>query len=111
MLPTDLRAELAPPVAAKPNIDWHDLSPEVHAALWQRFWRALQPLYHARKLGAVLLQLPQWVFPSDESRQHLLGAKAALPEYRLAVEFGDVSWVSSRNVERTMDFLRHNDLT
>jgi uncharacterized protein YecE (DUF72 family) len=41
----------------------------------------------------------------------MLVAKRALPGYRLAFEFRDVSWVSSKNVERTLDFLSENDLT
>jgi uncharacterized protein YecE (DUF72 family) len=107
MLPADLRAGLPP----KTNVYWPDLPADMQAELWERFWRALQPLYRARKLGAVLIQFPPWVFPSNDSRQHLLAAKDALPGYRLAVEVRDVSWVSAKNVDRTMAFLSEHDLT
>jgi uncharacterized protein YecE (DUF72 family) len=33
-----------------------------------------------------------------------------LPQYRLAVEFRHNSWVNEKNRQRTMDFLRQNDL-
>jgi uncharacterized protein YecE (DUF72 family) len=90
---------------------WYDLPAEVQTDLWQRFVSALQPLYRAGKLGAVLLQFPPWVLPSEKSRQHILHARRAVPEYRLAIEFRDVSWVSPKNIDRTMEFLAQNDLT
>jgi uncharacterized protein YecE (DUF72 family) len=111
MLPRDLREKLSPQITPGRNLYWHNLPADLQAELWNRFWRALQSLHHANKLGAVLLQFPPWVFPSDANREHILAAKRALPGYRLAVEFRDVSWVSTRNIGRTMDFLCQNDLT
>jgi uncharacterized protein YecE (DUF72 family) len=109
--PADIRAALPETAALKPRVYWHELPGELHADLWERFRRALQPLDRAGKLGAVLLQFPRWFFPSEESRQHLIVARQALPDYRLAVEFRDVSWVSPKNLDRTMEFLTRNDLT
>jgi uncharacterized protein YecE (DUF72 family) len=112
MLPADLRAHvLAQGAAPDRNLYWPDLPAEVQTELWRRFWQALQPLYRADKLGAVVLQFPPWFFPSEDSRQHILTAQRSLPGYRLAIEFRDVSWVSSRNLKRTMDFLAEHELT
>jgi uncharacterized protein YecE (DUF72 family) len=110
-LPADLRATLPQSTALKSNLYWHQLPAELRVDLWQRFRRALQPLSEAGKVGAILLQFPPWIHPSDESRQHLQAARQALPEYRLAVEFRDVSWVSPKNLERTTEFLSQNELT
>jgi uncharacterized protein YecE (DUF72 family) len=111
MLPRDVREQLSSHTTEERNLYWRDLPATVQAELWRRFWSALQPLHYAKKLGAILLQFPPWVFPSDQNREHILGAQQALRPYRLAVEFRDVSWVSSKNIDRTMDFLSQNDLT
>ena len=106
-LPKDLQAE-AP--QDKKRLYWKDLPAELQTELLERFRQAQRPLHFGRKLGALLVQLPKWVFPSDEVREHLLGLKAAWPDYQLAVEFRDASWVSDKNRERTMAFLRDNQL-
>jgi uncharacterized protein YecE (DUF72 family) len=111
MLPADVRGALPLPAASKPNVYWYDLPAELQTDLWERFERALRPLHRTGKLGAVLLQFPPWVLPSNQSRQHMLDARRALAEYRLAIEFRDVSWVSQKNIERTMEFLAQNNLT
>jgi uncharacterized protein YecE (DUF72 family) len=110
-LPPDLRTALPVDAASKPNLYWHELPTELHVELWRRFGESLQPLSRAGKLGAVLFQFPPWVFPSEESREHMIAARQALAPHRLAVEFRDVSWVSSKNLDRTVEFLGQNELT
>jgi uncharacterized protein YecE (DUF72 family) len=107
-LPKDLQAEL--PDAEK-RLYWKDLPETIQTELLERFRQAQRPLHFGRKLGALLVQLPKWTFPSNETRDHLLRLKTAWPDYRLAIEFRDASWVSDKNLERTMAFLRENDFT
>ena len=106
-LPKDLQ-ETAP--RDKKRLYWKDLPAELQTELLERFRQAQRPLHFGRKLGALLVQLPKWIFPSDEVREHLLRLKAAWPDYQLAVEFRDASWVSDKNRERTMAFLRDSQL-
>jgi uncharacterized protein YecE (DUF72 family) len=110
-LPADVRDTLPQTADLKTNLYWHRLPAGMRVDLWQGFRRALQPLAKAGKLGAILFQLPPWIHPSDESRQHLREARQALAEYRLAIEFRDASWVSSKNLDRTTEFLSQNELT
>lgn len=107
-LPKDLQQAVA---TDKRRLYWKDLPGPVQSDLLEHFRQAQRPLHFARKLGALLVQLPKWVFPSNETRDHLLRLKRAWPDYQLAVEFRDSSWVSEKNLDRTMDFLRDNDFT
>jgi uncharacterized protein YecE (DUF72 family) len=110
-LPKDVRGSLPAEAASKKRLYWKDLPAAIQNDLLERFRQAQRPLHFGRKLGAVLVQFPKWVFPSDEAREHLQRLKKAWPDYRLAVEFRDASWVSDQNLDRTMDFLRDNDFT
>ena len=78
--------------------------------LWKRFERALLPLDSAGKLGVVLFQFPPWFYPGNEQRDYILKCKEKLPQYRIAVEFRHNSWVNEKNIERTLNFLRDNNL-
>ncbi len=110
-LPKDVLEELPADLHGKRRLYWKDLPEAAQAELLERFRQAQRPLHFGRKLGALLVQLPKWVFPSDEVRRHLLALKQAWPDYRLAVEFRDVSWVTNKNRQRTFDFLKDHDLT
>jgi len=110
-LPTDLRQELPPKVAARRHIYWRDLPDNVQTELLERFRQAQRPLDQAGKLGAILVQFPKWIFPSYEVQQHLARLRRAWPDYHIAVEFRDVSWVSPKNLPRTWAFLAEHDLT
>jgi uncharacterized protein YecE (DUF72 family) len=60
-LPTDLRPAVEK--LGKDRIYLREVDPAVTAQAWERFLAALEPLRAAGKLGAILLQFPQW-FPS-----------------------------------------------
>jgi uncharacterized protein YecE (DUF72 family) len=109
-LPKDIREALPKYTAEKKNIYQKDLPPEVINELWSRFERALLPLDSAGKLGTVLFQFPPWYLPGDEQRDYILTCKQKLPQYRIAVEFRHNSWVNEKNKERTITFLRDNNL-
>jgi uncharacterized protein YecE (DUF72 family) len=42
--------------------------------------------------------------------QKILDAKEHLPDYQVAVEFRQPSWLSDEHAEQTLDFLRENDI-
>jgi uncharacterized protein YecE (DUF72 family) len=110
VLPRDLKETVPDQVGHKTNIYQRDLPSHVMAELWNRFESALLPLDSAMKLGAVLFQFPPWFYPGDSQRSYMLSLKKRLPQYRIAVEFRHGSWLNEKNRERTLSFLRDNDL-
>jgi uncharacterized protein YecE (DUF72 family) len=109
-LPKDIREALPSDLKQKANIYSRDLPEELTDDLWRRFERALLPLESAGKLGVVLFQFPPWFYPGNEQREYILSCKEKLQQYRIAIEFRHNSWVNEKNVERTLNFLRENDL-
>lgn len=110
VLPKDIRGALPPALAEKAGIYEKDLPGELRKDLFSRFEEALLPLDSAGKLGLVLFQFPQWFLPGNESREYILGCKENLHQYRLAVEFRNGAWLNDKNKDRTLDFLRENNL-
>lgn len=109
-LPKDVREALPAQVKGKSNVYSRDLPAELMDELWDRFERALLPLDSSGKLGVVLFQFPPWFYPGNEQRGYILSCKERLPQYRIAVEFRHNSWVNEKNIERTLNFLRDNNL-
>lgn len=109
-LPKDVRAGLPKEVLEKRRAYPKDLGREAMAELSRRFREALEPLHAAGKLGAVLLQYPPWFVISRESKDEIVRARELLPDFRLAVEFRNATWLSERNREETLRFLREHDL-
>jgi uncharacterized protein YecE (DUF72 family) len=110
-LPKDLREAILPEHRDKSRIYPNHLPPEVMDEVWHRFHEAVLPLDSAGKLGAILLQFPEWFVPNMENRAHLESVHAKLPGYQLAVEFRNKMWMESeRDQHRTLGFLRANDL-
>lgn len=109
-LPRDIRQALSPELKEKTNFYLRDLPQELCDELWRRFGRALLPLDSSGKLGVVLFQFPPWFYPGNEQRDYILQCKDRLPQYRIAVEFRHSSWLNEKNLERTLSFLRENDL-
>lgn len=109
-LPRDIREALPADTKDKARLYQRDLPAELVDEVWTRFESALLPLDSVAKLGVVLFQFPPWFYPGNEQRDYILACKERLPQYRLAVEFRHNSWVNERNRERTLSFLRQNDL-
>ncbi len=109
-LPRDVRDALPSGLKAKANIYQRDIPAELLSELWNRFEHALLPLDRAAKLGVVLFQFPPWFYPGDEQREYILSCKERLPQYMIAVEFRHNSWVNEKNRQRTLSFLRDNNL-
>jgi len=107
-LPKSIREELPEKLAEKPRIYGKDLPAELYDRAWEYFKEGVEPLRQAGKLGAVFVQFPRWVFPSNESREQILDARRRLGEVQLAVEFRHGSWFNEKNAERTLKFLDEN---
>ncbi|MCJ7492554.1 MAG: DUF72 domain-containing protein [Dehalococcoidia bacterium] len=108
-LPKDVREALGDLAREKRNLYYRDFPPQIRDDVWRRFADALLPLDSAGKLGIVLFQFPPWFLPGRDSSAHILEAQERLPQYRVAVEFRNNRWLSDRNRERTIDFMRgHN---
>src|SRR5919108_152363 len=101
-LPRDIREALPEELAAKGRIYGKDLPADVYDEIWSSFQRGVEPLRQAGKLGAVFLQFPRWVFPSNEAREQILDAKRRLGDTLLTVEFRHGSWFNEKNAERTL---------
>ncbi|MFQ5861039.1 MAG: DUF72 domain-containing protein, partial [Dehalococcoidia bacterium] len=107
-LPRDVRAVVAG--VEKKNLYQRDLPGEAVDILWQRFADALLPLDSAGKLGVVLFQFPEWFFPESDNREYIQSCQERLPQYRIAVEFRNGSWLNEKNRDRTLGFLREKNL-
>jgi uncharacterized protein YecE (DUF72 family) len=106
----DLAAELPPEALDKRRLYRDKLPEPIVEEVWQRFREALMPLHSAGKLGAVLLQFPQWFTISRANKAYIETCVEHLPDYRVAVEFRHRSWLSAQNSEETLGFLRERDL-
>ncbi len=110
-LPSDIKGELpAKLVNQKANLYMRDIPSELVNELWSRFEQALAPLKEREKLGVVLFQFPPWFSFSTKQLDYIVYCKAMLPDYDLAIEFRNSSWLSNDNQANTIDFLRRNDL-
>lgn len=109
-LPRDIRDQLPGDVRAGSSFYSRDLPKELLGEIWHHFADALLPLDSAGKLGVVLFQFPSWFDVGRQQREYIASCKERLPQYRLAVEFRNGSWVNETNRHSTMEFLRSNDL-
>ena len=110
-LPKDLRESLPEETREKRRVYPKDLPKEILDEIHARFWVALEPLRKAGKLGAILLQYPDWFTITGKNKSEILRARELLPDDRLAVEFRNRLWMEERNRDETLAFLRDNGLT
>ncbi len=108
-LPRALKQELPGELAEKRRVYRKDLPGELLDAVYEQFRDALDPLTAAGKLGAVFVQFPKWVFPSNEARELILETRERL-RLPIAVEFRHGSWFNEKNAERTVRFLQDNKI-
>jgi uncharacterized protein YecE (DUF72 family) len=105
-LPEDLLEEVAPEHRDKQRLYASHLSADGLAEVWRRFQEALLPLDSAGKLGAVLLQYPEWFTPRRSNREELKAVRDRLPGYQVCVEFRNGTWMAEgRDRERTLELL------
>jgi uncharacterized protein YecE (DUF72 family) len=108
-LPKAIREELPKELADKKRIYRKDMPGELLEAMYKQFREALEPLTEANKLGAIFVQFPKWVFPSNEARDLILETRERLG-LPIAVEFRHGSWLNEKNAERTVKFLKDNNI-
>lgn len=107
-LPKDLRPEAEK--LGKRAVYLRDLDARLVEDMWGRFLGALQPLVDAGKLGAILLQFPQWFVIGRESKQFLLACRDRCAPIRVCVEFRNHTWMREDNRAETLDFLSQHEL-
>jgi uncharacterized protein YecE (DUF72 family) len=108
-LPKAVKEELPSELKEKRRIYRKDMPGELLDAVYEQFRAALEPLIEAKKLGAIFVQFPKWVFPSNEARDLILETRERL-SLPIAVEFRHGSWFNEKNAERTVRFLQDNKI-
>jgi uncharacterized protein YecE (DUF72 family) len=106
-LPRVLHEALPAAVAAKPRVYPRDLPTEVRDEIWRLFADALMPLHESGRLGAILLQFPQWFLPNRENADALIEARDRLAPLACAIELRNHRWFKPRVAERTFEWLSH----
>lgn len=110
-LPKELREALPMEALAKKRLYPKDFPKEVLDEIHARFWVGLEPLRKSGKLGAILLQYPEWFPIGSKNKAEILHARELLPDDTLAVEFRNHTWMEERNQKETLAFLRENGLS
>ena len=101
VLPEDLRDGM--PVDERGRVDRPPR--ELRAEVFRRFLEALEPLRAARKLGGILMQMPQYIVFKDSSFEYLEWAREQLGGDEMLVEFRHRSWLEDENRAETLSFL------
>jgi uncharacterized protein YecE (DUF72 family) len=106
----DVRDELDAEAASKRNVYAYHLPDDAVEEVWRRFADALAPLDEAGRLGAVLLQYPQWFTPKRANRDELARARERLGDLPACVEFRSPRWLDQDDRDRTLRWLSDHDL-
>ena len=103
----DLREAVLPEFADKRNVYASHLPDEAVTEAWQRFIFALRPLHEAGKLGAVLMQYPEWFTAKKANRIELASVRERTADLPVCVEFRSPTWLATpEDRARTLDTLR-----
>jgi uncharacterized protein YecE (DUF72 family) len=102
-LPADLRPAVQD--VGKDPVYLRQVDPAVAGQAWDRFLAALEPLRAAGKLGAILLQFPQWFPISRASKDYILSCAARVAPRQVCIEFRNRTWMTPGNQKETLDFL------
>jgi uncharacterized protein YecE (DUF72 family) len=110
-IPEDLQDEIDPKHREAQRVYRGHLSSSAVDELWRRFHEALLPLDSAGKLGAVLMQYPEWFTPKHANREELRALHQRLPGYQVCVEFRNRAWLDeAADRERTLKLLAEEGL-
>jgi uncharacterized protein YecE (DUF72 family) len=94
------------PETSKSSVYPKDLDQSVIDQVWERFLSALEPLWNAGRLSALLFQFPPWFGPSKAHREQILECKRRAAPYPICIEFRNAAWLDESTADRTLDFLR-----
>jgi uncharacterized protein YecE (DUF72 family) len=109
-LPKSVRDELPQSLKQKSSVYDKDLPQDAVDAIWDMYRKALMPVHSAGKLGAIFLQYPKWFFFGKDNLNRIVKSREQIPDYPVAVEFRQPSWMTEEHRERTLDFLRENKI-
>jgi uncharacterized protein YecE (DUF72 family) len=107
----DLSDEVKPEFRDKRNLYGKHLTRAALDECWHRFRHSIAPLHEAGKLGAVLLQYPEWFGPKTSHREAILEAVDFLAPYRCLIEFRNAKWLAGEECTSTLEFLEQHNLT
>ena len=107
----DLQSEVKPEFRDKKNLYGKHLTAAAQNECWLRFRHALEPLHTAGKLGAVLLQWPEWFGPKGSHCDVILDAVEMLHPYRCLIEFRNARWLDGEQCNDTLGWLEDHGLT
>jgi uncharacterized protein YecE (DUF72 family) len=91
----DLKDAIKPEFAGRRNIYSSHLDGDVVDEAWKRFEHSLRPLIDAGKLGAVLLQYPEWFTAKRANRAELSAVRERWTELPVCVEFRSPTWLGT----------------
>jgi uncharacterized protein YecE (DUF72 family) len=114
-LPRDLRDAVSAGEEGKQErprdtVYLRQVDPAVAGQVWDRFLSALEPLRQAGKLGAILLQFPQWFPISRANKDYIVACASRAAPHRVCVEFRNRTWMTPDNQAETLKFLSDHDL-
>ena len=101
----DMQQAVKPEFRDKRRLYDKHLEPAALDEAWERFGHALRPLQETGRLGAVLLQYPDWFTPKPSTREVIADARRRLGDYPMCVEFRNARWLADRDRERTLSQL------
>jgi uncharacterized protein YecE (DUF72 family) len=107
-LPADLREAVAG--NPKQAVYLRQVDPAVVDQVWDRFLSALEPLREPAKLGAILLQFPQWFPISRANKDYIVSCARRVAPLRMCVEFRNRTWMTPENQDETLGFLSGHGL-
>ncbi|HWG74386.1 MAG TPA: DUF72 domain-containing protein [Acidimicrobiales bacterium] len=107
----DMQESIPPEHAGKRNVYASHLDGDAVEEVWTRFEFSLQPLREAGKLGAVLLQYPEWFTSKKANREELAAIRRRWKDLPVCVEFRSPTWLSTpEDRDRTLGTLSDLDL-
>lgn len=91
----DIREAIKPEFAGKRNVYAAHLDDDAVKEAWRRFEHALRPLRAAGKLGAVLVQYPEWFTAKKANREELAAIRRRWDDLPVCVEFRSPTWLAT----------------
>lgn len=110
-LPPIIRNALPADLATRAHLVPAEIPRELRQEVWRHFAAGVEPLRDAGKLGAILLQYPPTLRPSERTPAMFRHARERLGDLPIAVEFRHPSWLAPRVRERVWSLLRELDMT
>jgi uncharacterized protein YecE (DUF72 family) len=103
----DVRDSVKEEFAGKRNVYMTHLPSDAVDEVWRRFRYSLTPLIDVGKLGAVLMQYPEWFVAKKDNRAQLAAIRERWDDVPVCVEFRSPTWTATpSDRDRTVGTLR-----